>query len=100
MSKAAMALEPALTGFLAEAAGRHATALGVGIDALMARGLTWVLVRQRVEILRDLRAQYMIGYYPRNLPSNAPNFHPVRVEMKRPGLQAQTRAGYYGDESR
>jgi acyl-ACP thioesterase len=43
---------PALTGFLAETAGHHATALGVGIDALMARGLTWVLVRQRIEILR------------------------------------------------
>jgi acyl-ACP thioesterase len=43
---------PALTGFLAEAAGHHATALGVGVEALMARGLTWVLVRQRLEILR------------------------------------------------
>ncbi len=42
---------PALTDFLAEAAGRHATALGVGLDALMARGLTWVLARQRVELL-------------------------------------------------
>ncbi len=46
---------PALTGFLAETAGHHATALGVGIDALMARGLTWVLVRQRLEILRAPR---------------------------------------------
>jgi acyl-ACP thioesterase len=43
---------PALTDFLAEAAGLHATALGVGLDVLMARGLTWVLARQRVEILR------------------------------------------------
>jgi len=46
---------PALTDFLAEAAGRHATALGVGLDALMPRGLTWVLARQRVEILRAPR---------------------------------------------
>ena len=46
---------PALTGFLAETAGHHATALGVGIDALVARGLTWVLVRQRIEILRAPR---------------------------------------------
>ncbi len=46
---------PALTGFLAETAGHHATALGVGIDALVARGLTWVLVRQRLEILRAPR---------------------------------------------
>lgn len=46
---------PALAGFLAEAAGAHAAALGVGMDVLMARGLTWVLVRQRVEILRAPR---------------------------------------------
>ena len=46
---------PALAGLLAEAAGRHATALGVGLPALMARGATWVLVRQRVEILRPIR---------------------------------------------
>src|SRR5512138_796949 len=46
---------PALTDFLAEAAGRHASALGVGLEPLMARGLTWVLARQRVEILRSAR---------------------------------------------
>jgi medium-chain acyl-[acyl-carrier-protein] hydrolase len=46
---------PALTDFLAEAAGRHATVLGVGLDTLMARGLTWVLARQRVEILQPPR---------------------------------------------
>ncbi len=46
---------PALTDFLAEAAGHHATALGVGLDVLMARGLTWVLTRQRIEILRAPR---------------------------------------------
>jgi medium-chain acyl-[acyl-carrier-protein] hydrolase len=40
---------PALSGFLQEAAGHHASALGVGLDALRARGLTWVLVRQRIE---------------------------------------------------
>lgn len=40
---------PALSGYLSEAAGLHASELGVGLDALMARGLTWVLVRQRIE---------------------------------------------------
>ncbi len=40
---------PALSGFLSEVAGLHAAELGVGLDALMARGLTWVLVRQRIE---------------------------------------------------
>jgi medium-chain acyl-[acyl-carrier-protein] hydrolase len=40
---------PALSGYLSEVAGLHATELGVGLEALMARGLTWVLVRQRIE---------------------------------------------------
>jgi acyl-ACP thioesterase len=41
---------PALSGWLQEAAGRHAEALGAGMESLMRRGLTWVLSRQRVEI--------------------------------------------------
>lgn len=40
---------PALSGYLSEVAGLHAAELGVGLDALMARGLTWVLARQRIE---------------------------------------------------
>jgi Ca-activated chloride channel family protein len=49
------------------------------------------------EILRDLRAQYMVGYYPRNLPADTPKFHQVRVDLARPDLRAQTRTGYYGE---
>ncbi|HTT70655.1 MAG TPA: acyl-ACP thioesterase domain-containing protein [Anaeromyxobacteraceae bacterium] len=41
---------PGLAGYLQEAAGHHATELGCGIEALRARGLTWVLVRQRIEV--------------------------------------------------
>lgn len=40
---------PALSGFLSEIAGLHARELGVGIESLQARGLTWVLLRQRIE---------------------------------------------------
>jgi acyl-ACP thioesterase len=43
---------PALAGYLQESASRHAEALGVGEPALRARGLAWVLWRQRVEVLR------------------------------------------------
>ncbi len=39
---------PALSGYMAEVAGLHAAELGVGLDALMPKGLTWVLVRQRI----------------------------------------------------
>jgi Ca-activated chloride channel family protein len=52
------------------------------------------------DILRDLRTQYMIAYYPQDLPADAPRFHPVRVEMMRPDLRPQTRTGYYGTASR
>jgi len=45
----------ALAGFFQEIAGAHAEALGVGIAALRARGLAWVLGRQRIEILRPIR---------------------------------------------
>ncbi len=40
---------PALSGFLSEIAGLHAVDLGVGLDALKAKGLTWVLLRLRLE---------------------------------------------------
>lgn len=48
------------------------------------------------DILHDLRRQYLVAYYPRNLPPDAPAFHPIRIEMSRPDLRPSTRAGYYG----
>jgi acyl-ACP thioesterase len=41
---------PAISGYLQEIAGWHAAELGVGIDVLRARGLTWILARQRLEL--------------------------------------------------
>jgi Ca-activated chloride channel family protein len=49
------------------------------------------------EILLDLRTQYMLGYYPKNLPANAERFHLVSVRVKRPDLRVSTRSGYYSD---
>ena len=46
---------PALAGYLQEVAGQHADALGCGLEALRARGLTWVLARQRIEVPRAVR---------------------------------------------
>jgi medium-chain acyl-[acyl-carrier-protein] hydrolase len=40
---------PLLQGYLSEIAGHHADELGVGLEALMARGVTWVLSRLRLE---------------------------------------------------
>jgi len=42
---------PALSRYLQEVAGLHAGELGVGLDVLRAKGLTWVLARQRLELL-------------------------------------------------
>jgi Ca-activated chloride channel homolog len=49
------------------------------------------------DILKDLRTQYLVGYYPKNMPPEAPKFHTVRVDLSSPELRAQTRTGYYGD---
>jgi len=49
------------------------------------------------EILVDLRTQYMIGYYPKEMPKEAPRFHPVVLRVKRPDLRVATRSGYYSD---
>jgi Ca-activated chloride channel family protein len=51
------------------------------------------------QILRDLRTQYLVAYYPHNVPADAPRFHPVKVELSRKDLRATTRTGYYGDTS-
>jgi Ca-activated chloride channel family protein len=55
------------------------------------------LDRAFTEILRDLRAQYMIGYYPKD---QTRGFHTVRVDLNRPDLRAQTRTGYYREDPR
>lgn len=47
------------------------------------------------DILRDLRTQYLLAYYPKGLPVPAPAFHPVRVEVKDGNLRVFTRDGYY-----
>jgi Ca-activated chloride channel homolog len=47
------------------------------------------------DILRDLRTQYLLGYYPKNVPSTANRFHRLEVQIRRPGLRAQSRTGYY-----
>lgn len=49
------------------------------------------------QILQDLRTQYLVAFYPRNLPPDTPRFHLVRVELSRKDLRATTRTGYYGD---
>ncbi len=49
------------------------------------------------EILRDLRTQYLIGFYPRGAPPTKDGFHPLALRTTRDGLLVQTRSGYYGE---
>lgn len=86
--------ENALTQFAAGTGGKvFSAAPGKELD----RALT--------QILADLRTQYLLGYYPQNLPRQNPPqssdpFHRVRVELENPGgLQVSTRSGYYGDST-
>jgi len=53
------------------------------------------------EILRDLRTQYLIGYYPHGVVAGDRHFHALRVELpRRRDLRVSTRTGYYGEVSR
>ncbi|MDX2266690.1 MAG: VWA domain-containing protein [Bryobacter sp.] len=47
------------------------------------------------EVLRDLRTQYLLGFYPRGVEGAKQRFHRLRVEVDRPGLLVQARTGYY-----
>jgi len=47
------------------------------------------------EILRNLRTQYLIGYYPPEISSSTERFRPVSVTVDRPGSRVLSRNGYY-----
>ena len=47
------------------------------------------------EILRDLRTQYLLGYYTANLPPSKNRFHKLEVRVDRPDLRVSARNGYY-----
>jgi Ca-activated chloride channel homolog len=53
------------------------------------------------DILRELRTQYMISYYPRGVPVGDRAFHSVKVTVpERTDLRVSSRNGYYGDSAR
>jgi Ca-activated chloride channel family protein len=49
------------------------------------------------DILRALRTQYLLGFYPKDVPLTKNRFHQLRVSPDRQGLRVITRSGYYGD---
>ena len=52
------------------------------------------------EILRDLRTQYLLAYYPKSVPLTANRFHRLEIRTGRKDLRVISRNGYYGDEDR
>ncbi len=60
-------------------------ALGASIDDAFA------------DILRDLRTQYLIGYYPKNVPPSRERFHRVQLAVDKPGHSVSARNGYFAD---
>ena len=49
------------------------------------------------EILKDLRTQYLLGFYPKGVPATKEPFHKLTVKTSRPELRVTTRTGYYGE---
>ena len=49
------------------------------------------------QILRDLRTQFVIGFYPRDVPLTKDRFHRLGVGVNRAGYRVAARSGYYGE---
>jgi Ca-activated chloride channel family protein len=55
------------------------------------------------QILRDLRTQYLLGFYPHGVPPTNERFHALDISLagsaliEKPGLQVKARNGYYGE---
>jgi Ca-activated chloride channel family protein len=49
------------------------------------------------DIIDELRTQYLLGFYPRNVPLTKDRFHKLEIRVKRPELRVSARNGYYGE---
>ncbi len=53
------------------------------------------------DILRELRTQYLIGFYPKDAPPAKDRYHTLKVSLPAAssgrGLRVSTRSGYYGE---
>lgn len=47
------------------------------------------------EIIKDLRTQYLLGFYPKGVPQGGGAFHPITITVKDKGLKVTARSGYY-----
>lgn len=47
------------------------------------------------DILHELRTQYLLGYYPRNVQQQPRSFHAIQVEIPNAPVRISARSGYY-----
>jgi Ca-activated chloride channel family protein len=52
------------------------------------------------QILRNLRTQYLLGYYPPELHETNEQFRPIEVRVSRPDVTVLARKGYFLPEPR
>jgi Ca-activated chloride channel homolog len=83
--------------------GEHAlTTLAAGTGGhVFTPSLGAQLDRAFDDILRELRTQYLIGFYPKDVPPGKDRFHTLKVTVQNTvanrGLRVGTRSGYYGE---
>jgi Ca-activated chloride channel family protein len=78
--------ENALAALAAGTAGRVFTPnVGPAVDAAF------------IDILKELRTQYFLGYYPSGIPASGERFHKVEVKLTNPNLRVLARSGYYSE---
>ena len=51
------------------------------------------------DILRELRTQYLIGFYPKDVPPTRDRFHTLKISVTGRNLRVVTRSGYYGEST-
>jgi Ca-activated chloride channel family protein len=78
--------ENALT-FLAQGTGGRTFLLTGGVQ----------LDRAFADIVHELRTQYLLGFYPHDVPLTKERFHKLEVRVKSPELRVSARNGYYGE---
>ncbi|MBV8896534.1 MAG: VWA domain-containing protein [Acidobacteriaceae bacterium] len=47
------------------------------------------------DILHELRTQYLLGYYPRDVQQQPRSFHPIKIEVPNAPVRISARSGYY-----
>jgi Ca-activated chloride channel family protein len=55
------------------------------------------LDRTFTDIIAELRTQYLLGFYPHDVPLTKDPYHKLELRLKSPELRVSARNGYYGE---